>query len=134
MREIKYIVIHCTATSQTTTIESIQRYWRQNLGWKNAGYHLIIKPDGKIVELAKVEQVCNGVAGYNAHSYHISYIGGQFGDDRTEAQKMALKWLILGLKDKYPNAEILGHRDFPNVKKACPRFDVKKLVKDLELS
>lgn len=134
MRDIKYIVVHCTATSQNATIESIQRYWRQYLGWKNAGYHLIIKPDGQIVELAKVEQVCNGVAGFNAHSYHISYIGGQFEDDRTEAQKYAIKTLLLGLKDKFPNAEILGHRDFPNVKKACPRFDVKKLAKDLGLS
>src|SRR3990170_2200908 len=30
-REIKYIVIHTTATHQTATVENIQRYWKESL-------------------------------------------------------------------------------------------------------
>ncbi|WPC14746.1 N-acetylmuramoyl-L-alanine amidase [Riemerella anatipestifer] len=63
MRTIKYIVLHCTATSQTTTIESIKRFWREKLGWKNVGYHYIIKPDGEIVQLADLNTITNGVKG-----------------------------------------------------------------------
>ena len=33
--------------------------------------------------------------------------------------------LLKDLKARYPDAIIQGHRDFPNVKKSCPRFDAK---------
>ena len=38
MRQIKYLVVHCTATPQTTTVGSIQRYWQDKLKWKANGY------------------------------------------------------------------------------------------------
>src|SRR5690349_16005271 len=75
-RDIKYIVVHCTATPPETTIESIQRYWREEKGWKNPGYHYIIQRNGNIVNLLPEECISNGVKGYNANAVHISYIGG----------------------------------------------------------
>ena len=122
-REIKYITLHCTATPKNTTIKSIQNYWKNNLGWKNVGYHYIIESNGNIVQLANESQITNGVAGYNSVSIHISYIGGQFKDDRTDEQKESIEKLLTQLKKKYPKAKIQGHRDFPNVKKACPQFN-----------
>jgi len=65
------------------------------------------------------------VRGYNSNSIHIAYIGGKDRDDRTEIQKAMMLSLIKGLRDKYPEAVIQGHRDFPNVAKACPQFDAK---------
>ena len=41
------------------------------------------------------------------------------------AQKAALLFVLKELKRSYPNAIICGHRDFPNVKKACPCFEAK---------
>lgn len=125
MRQIKYIVIHCTATDQKAKVSSIQRYWRENLKWKSPGYHKIVEPSGKVVTLATDDKICNGVAGHNSVCLHISYIGGRLKDDRTPQQKASIisevkKWLQL-----YPNAEVLGHRDFAGVKKACPNFDVR---------
>jgi N-acetylmuramoyl-L-alanine amidase len=76
--------------------------------------------------MAQDSQVCNGVAGHNANSLHVSYIGGQHTDDRTEAQNISLIVILRQWKTAYPDAEILGHRDFPGVRKECPRFDVKK--------
>lgn len=129
MRDIKYIVIHCTATPQNTTIDSIRRYW-QRIGWRNVGYHLIIKSDGTYERLAEDSQITNGVTGYNRNSIHISYIGGidasnKPSDNRTREQRETMRTLVRTLKSKYPNAEVLGHRDFPNARKACPSFDVK---------
>ena len=135
MRTIKFIVVHCTATPQTTTIQSIQNYWRNTLKWRSAGYHQIITPDGKITRLAPDSAICNGVAGHNSTSLHVSYIGGVNGskavDNRTEAQKAALIQVLTEWKRLYPNAIIQGHRDFKGVAKACPSFDAKTEYKSL---
>ena len=131
MREIKYIVAHTSATPQDTTIASIQRYWKVNLGWKNPGYHFIIDKLGNVTNIFPIEQVSNGVSGYNSNSIHIAYIGGEHIDDRTDAQKEAMRGVILTMKAMFPDAIIQGHRDFPNVRKACPRFDAKAEYKDL---
>lgn len=130
-REIKYLVVHCTATPKNTTIKSIQNYWRNNLGWENPGYNYIIESNGNIVQLATEDKICNGVAGYNSVSIHISYIGGQFKDDRTSEQKESIEKLLIQLKKKYPKAKIQGHRDF-GVKKACPQFNAIEEYKHIK--
>ncbi|SDE77686.1 N-acetylmuramoyl-L-alanine amidase [Riemerella columbipharyngis] len=137
MRTIKYIVLHCTATSQITRVETIKKYWKNNLGWKHNGYHYIIKPCGEIVNLTPIEEIANGVKGYNQNSIHISYIGGidktgKPQDNRTLPQKASQVQLLRELKKRFPNAEILGHRDFAGVHKACPSFDVKQWLKSIE--
>lgn len=146
MRSITHIVLHCTATPQTTTVESIQRYWRtakpKGNGWKDPGYHHIIKPDGTIVDLHPIEKPSNGVAGHNAHSIHISYIGGvdkkgNALDNRTDAQKAAQIELLKKYKAMFPDAFICGHRDFLKKGKPgwkdCPSFDVAEWLKTVEI-
>ena len=131
MREIKHIVIHCTATPQGAKVASIQRYWREVLKWKSPGYHVIIDKDGTVTRLAPDEAICNGVAGFNRNALHVSYIGGVDAkgkpiDNRTDAQKAALYFFVRGWAAKYPDAKIMGHCDFPKVAKACPCFDVRE--------
>lgn len=130
MRVIKYLAVHCTATSQKTSISAIQSYWKNQLGWKMPGYHFIIMPNGEIVNLLPIEKVSNGVAGFNSALINIAYLGGvdaknQPQDTRTPQQKASLLKVLKELKQKFPTAIIQGHRDFPNVKKACPSFDAK---------
>ncbi len=64
---------------------------------------------------------------YNAHSIGICYEGGldkngKPADTRTPAQNQALYSLLESLCLSYPDAEILGHRDLPNVHKAVRRL------------
>lgn len=129
MRRIDWLVVHCTATPQTTTVASIQRYWRENLKWKSPGYHFLIEANGTVHDLQPINLPSNGVAGHNANSIHISYIGGvnsqRAVDNRTDAQKREILRLLTDLKKQFPNAKIQGHRDFPRVAKACPSFDAK---------
>jgi N-acetylmuramoyl-L-alanine amidase len=143
MRDIKYIVVHCTATQPDTKIESIQRFWQEQLGWKNPGYHYIIKRNGDVVRLQPDNLIANGVAGNNRNAIHISYIGGVDKenkpiDNRTDAQKHALFSKLVALSEKYTNAIIKGHRDFPGVTKACPSFDVREwlqhYIPDLDIA
>ena len=125
MREIRWIAIHCTATSQNVKVETILNNWKRK-GWKRPGYHYLIDKDGIIHNLLPEEQFSNGVKGYNMQTINVCYIGGKDVDDRTDAQKAIMLGLLKHLKSKYPNALIQGHRDFPNVNKACPRFNAKE--------
>lgn len=148
MRYINYLVVHCTATPQTATIESIQSYWRNVLEWHSPGYHYIILPDGKAVQLLSLDKPSNGVAGHNLHSVHISYVGGvdtkgKAIDNRTPEQKAAIRELLQELRGKFPKAKIQGHRDFSKDKngngkvdsweriKECPCFDAIPEYKDI---
>ena len=127
-RNVNNIVIHCTATPQNASVQGILNYWKNNLGWKSVGYHRLIEADGTIHKLANFDQVTNGVKDQNSVSIHISYIGGidnagRAKDTRTFEQKIAILKCIAEALRYTPNANILGHKDFPNVKKACPSFD-----------
>ena len=136
MRTIKYIAVHCTATTQKTSISAIQSYWKNQLGWKMPGYHFIVLPDGTVVQLLPIEEVSNGVKGFNSVLINIAYLGGVDEknnplDNRTPQQKATLLELLKKYKKQFPKAIIQGHRDFPNVKKACPSFDAKKEYKNV---
>lgn len=141
MREIKYIVVHCSGGTQDATVEAIKNYWKK-IGWKSVGYHFIIDKNGLETQLQSIIYPTNGVKGYNENSIHVCYIGGvdKFGkpvDNRTDAQKQKLRLRVNALKAQFPNAKVLGHRDLSPDKdkdgvvekhewvKSCPCFDVK---------
>lgn len=130
-RNIQFIVIHCTATPQTTTLESIQHYWKTVRGWGDTpGYHYLIQIDGTILNLLDETKNSNGVYAHNSECINISYMGGvdkdgKPKDTRSRKQQDAMFSKIVELTNKYPQAKVLGHRDFAGVKKACPSFDVK---------
>lgn len=138
-RVIKYIVIHCTATAPNAQLKAIQNYWREKLGWKSPGYHYLVEANGEVNHLLAEDKISNGVAGYNANSIHLSYIGGVGKDGitpqdtRTPQQTAAMITLLRTLRERYPDALVLGHRDFPGVKKACPSFDVKAWLQSIDL-
>lgn len=130
-RNIQHIVIHCTATQPNTTIESIKKYWKEVRGWGDVpGYHYVIKSNGELVKLLDENTNSNGVYQHNSTCLNIAYIGGidkegKPKDTRTRAQEDTMFNLIVALTERYPQANVLGHRDFPGVAKACPSFDVK---------
>lgn len=127
-RPAKNIVIHCTATRTTATATAIQNHWKNNLGWSNPGYHILFHHGGGFTVMADLDRVCNGVAGHNADSWHLSYIGGideknKPVDNRSPEQKHLMAVAVKALRKKVSNAKVQGHRDFPKVRKACPCFD-----------
>lgn len=131
MKEVLYLVVHCTATrpSQHVTVKDIDR-WHRTRGWAQIGYHWYIDRDGNIHEGRDEKYAGAHVRHYNDHAIGICYEGGldEKGcpcDTRTPAQKAALHFLLKDLKSSYPQAKIVGHRDFPNIAKQCPCFDVQ---------
>ena len=135
-RNIKYLVVHCTATGVDATAQGISNYWKNRMGWRNPGYHILFHHTGGFTVMADFDIVCNGVRGYNSNSIHISYIGGidsnrKALDNRSDSQKRLIEVALRELRKKLPNAIIQGHRDFPKVSKACPSFDAIKEYKNI---
>ena len=130
MRRIDLIVIHCSATrcNRPYPVETLIADHAKRFGY--TGYHYYITRDGRLYQTRHENLVGAHAKGYNKHSLGVCYEGGldekgDYADTRTLAQKRTLLMLLCTLKLDYPNALILGHRDLPNVRKACPCFDAK---------
>lgn len=131
MRQITHIVVHCSATPEGRDIDiSTIRGWHLKQGWRDVGYHYVVKLDGTVQKGRPEADVGSHVAGHNSTTIGVCYVGGcdkamRPKDTRTDAQKAALLELLGDLKRRYPKAKIQGHRDFPKVAKACPSFDAR---------
>ncbi|MGI6245182.1 MAG: N-acetylmuramoyl-L-alanine amidase [Pseudochelatococcus sp.] len=133
MRKITHIVIHCSATPPERDVAAAEiDRWHRERGWAGIGYHFVIRLDGTVERGRAEAQAGAHVAGHNANSIGICYVGGVSAsnvnvaqDTRTPAQKAAMERLVRELLTRYPGAEVLGHRDFPGVGKACPSFDAR---------
>ncbi len=131
MKEIKRLIVHCSATreNQHIDIETIRRWHVDGRGWSDVGYHYVIYLDGTIAKGRADNTQGAHCLKSNAFSLGICYIGGVETDGktpkdtRTEAQKESLDHLLHTLKAMHPDAIIHGHRDF--AAKACPSFDAR---------
>lgn len=137
-RTITDIIIHCSATPEGKdyTVQDIRR-WHKQQGWSDIGYHYVIYRNGHVEPGRDVDIAGAHCEGHNTHSIGVCYIGGvskdgkQPKDTRTLAQKAALLSLLTDLKAMYPNARIVGHRDYDTKGKACPSFDAKSEYKKI---
>lgn len=139
MRTINWIVIHCSATPEGRDVrtETIKKWHVDDNGWSDIGYHYVIELDGSLVEGRKEEKQGAHAKGYNSNSIGVCYVGGMTKDNkeakdtRTENQLITMFWLLKDLKNRYPEAQIIGHNNISS--KDCPSFDVEKWVKDVRL-
>lgn len=132
MRKITHLVVHCTATPEGRDVSAAEiRGWHKAKGWADIGYHYVVRLDGRVEKGRPDIEPGAHVSGHNRNTIGIVYAGGVAKDGktpkdtRTGAQKAALRKLINQLKQTYPAAQVVGHRDFPGVAKACPSFDVR---------
>lgn len=129
LRKTDYIAIHCADTPAHLNIGVKEiRGWHLQKGWKDVGYHFVIRRDGTVETGRPLNAIGSHVAGYNTESIGICLVGGQGAngtaeDNFTVQQKFSLELVVRGLKKVYPNAIVQGHRDFPGVTKACPSFN-----------
>ncbi len=130
-RKITTIAVHCSATPEGKhfTAKDIDS-WHRGQGWNEIGYNAVVLLDGTTEAGRDEAKVPSHAAGFNANSIAVCYIGGVGAngkpkDTRTPEQKVALMRWLTEKKAQYPGAKILGHSDYPGVKKACPSFNAK---------
>lgn len=136
IKEIKFIIVHCSGVpiKMLSDAKSIDLFHKK-MGFDAIGYHYVIKRDGK-VEIGREEQMVGAhVLGMNRKSLGVCLIGGvnsrgEPENNFTKKQFLSLKRLNHKLKQKYPDAEVLGHHDIPGVSKECPCFNVKNWWQD----
>ena len=136
MRSINKIIIHTSYTpaGREHDVEDI-RAWHKAKGWKDVGYHYVIKLDGTIEQGRSLDNIGAHTRGHNQGSIGVCYIGGMSANDRTpedtrtKEQKTALKQLVAALDVVFGGTlTVHGHNEFSN--KPCPCFDVGKEFTD----
>ena len=136
MRNINLIVVHCSATrcNRPFPVTKLIACHQARFGF--TAYHYYITRDGQMYQTRHENLPGAHARHYNQHSIGICYEGGldahgNPADTRTPEQKAALVALLRSLKQDYPDAQILGHRDLPGVRKDCPCFDAAEEYADI---
>lgn len=134
--QVKYIIIHCTATrgDKDFSLEQLRTLHVKHNGWRDIGYNYYIRKDGTLHGCRPLTMPGAHTKGYNDCSIGVCYEGGLApdgspSDTRTAAQKRTLELVLRTLRHIYPAARICGHRDFSN--KACPCFNAGAEYQDL---
>ena len=126
-----YIVIHCAATKASMDIglTEIRKWHVQGNGWRDVGYHYIIRRNGEVELGRSIRDTGAHAAGYNHKSVGLCMVGGMAEDNSAENNFTAQQWtalldLVKQLKADYPEADVIGHNEISE--KECPSFDVHK--------
>src|SRR5690606_37442354 len=143
------IVVHCSATKASADIGVREiTQWHIQRGFDTVGYHYVIRRNGELETGRPQNAIGAHVRGHNSNSIGICLAGGVDTNNKPEnnftpAQFTTLEALLRRLKERYPQARILGHRDLSPDKngdgkitpnefiKACPSFDVVQWFRDL---
>ena len=127
-----HIVVHCADTYATMDIGAadIRKWHVDERGWSDIGYHKVIRRDGTVEAGRDMDVSGAHAAGYNSVSVGVCLVGGRGENDEAEnnftpQQFESLAEVLDELCGRYPDAEVLGHRDLPDVQKECPAFDVR---------
>jgi len=121
-REINKLVIHTVAWEGSDyDIEDVDRFHREERGWRMVGYHYMILKDGTIQDGRPDDMIGAHVKGHNSHSIGISMQGHGDKEEWTEEQWGSVIDLCRKKMDEYdvPVDEVYPHNHFTDMK-TCP--------------
>lgn len=140
LRPVDLIVLHCSASPDGRWVDAAeidrwhaargflrQPHWlaRQNPRLSAIGYHFVVYVNGAIASGRHLDEAGAHAQGHNARSVGVCLVGT---DRFAPEQWRALTDLLAALAARYPEAQVIGHRDLPGVKKACPGFDAAEFA------
>ena len=109
------IILHHAAGNGTA--ESIHKY-HVSLGWKGIAYHYYVRKDGTIYRGRPEGTVGGHTSGYNSRSIGICAEGNFETDVMSDAQRDAIRALVLDIRTRYPDTQTIKHKDVAAT--ACP--------------
>ena len=134
------IIVH-HADAVNCTAEQIHQ-WHLNKGWSGAGYHFLVRKNGKIYRLRPEDKIGAHAGGSNYNSIGICFEGNFEVEKMNNEQITAGKVLIRYLKDKYKINTVQKHKDvcatscpginfpFDEITKEGILNNIKKIKKD----
>ena len=110
-------------------LTEIRKWHVQDNGWRDVGYHYIIRRNGEVELGRSIRDTGAHAAGYNHKSVSVCMVGGMAEDNSAENNFTPHQWVALiieikKLSEMYPDAKIIGHNEISE--KECPSFDVQK--------
>ena len=131
----KYIALHHAAAVECSAAQVDE--WHKGNGWSGIGYHFLVRKNGTIYRGRPLDTIGAHVQGMNSSSIGIC-AEGDYDRERVmpESQKKAIKALLRYLKEIYPEAQIVGHReigasDCPG--KYYPFDELKNYEEDIDM-
>lgn len=129
-RPLAWVVVHTAGApnGRDQSAAAIRRYHMMSNGWKDIGYHFVVRKDGTVELGRPLAQPGAHVAGFNDASIGISFTGNGDLADFTLAQYDAGLALVRLLQTNFciPCERVIGHReaaaagDAPATSKTCP--------------
>lgn len=110
------IILHHSASS-VARAEDIHR-WHLNNGWEGAGYHFLVRKDGKVYRMRSEEKIGAHAYMNNYNSIGICFEGNFEVEEMPGVQVQSGKELVAYLKNKYHINKVQGHRDVNST--SCP--------------
>ena len=112
------IVIHCSATKSSMDIGLVEiRKWHvEDNGWRDVGYHYIIRRNGEVELGRRHDDTGAHAAGYNHKTIGVCMVGGMADDNSAENNFTDKQWtsvsdLIKQIKVNYPDVHVIGHNE-----------------------
>ena len=130
MRKLTRIILHCAATPEGRHVDvKTINAWHVKRGWSGIGYHYVVYLDGSVHNGRNVSKAGAHVAGHNADTIGIVYVGGcdaamKPKDTLNDLQKTAVVNLVEALRGQFGPLTLHGHNEY--AAKACPSFNVKQ--------
>ena len=124
MRKIKRVIVHCSYTSASMDIGLAEiKQWHtrkppKGRGWKDIGYHFIIRRDATLENGRAIEKVGAHTLGENADSVGVCLVGGKEGNKSvfnfTRGQMQILRELCHSIMREYGlgRADLHGHNEY----------------------
>lgn len=118
MRSMRRIFIHHTATLETASVKSIQKYHVEKRGWSDIAYSFLVDQHGNIYEGRGWGIAGGHTRNYNFISHAFCYIGNTMERPPTQDALESIDWLIAEAERRYGSQLVKGHRDVK--KTSCP--------------
>ncbi|MBP2653366.1 MAG: N-acetylmuramoyl-L-alanine amidase [Firmicutes bacterium] len=134
--ETDYLIVHHEASAGDVGAERVHRQ-HLNLGWAGIGYHYVIRFDGTIERGRPRDAIGSHAQGLNYCSVGISLSGNCQDNEPTAEQIEVLPKLLADLKDNWPDAQIIGHREVaeivsdPGLATDCPGDKLYERLPDI---
>ena len=109
------IILHHAAGNGS--VESVHNY-HKGLGWSGIGYHYYVRKDGSIYRGRPEAMVGGHTSGYNYCSIGVCAEGNFETDVMSDAQREAIRALVLDIRTRYPDTQTIRHKDVAAT--ACP--------------
>ena len=122
-----YIILHHAASSNCSP-NNIHTIHLKN-GWAGIGYHFYVRKNGNIYIGRLLNTIGAHAVGYNDKSVGVCFEGNFENEVMNENQLNSARYIVNYLRNIYPNAKVIRHKDVNAT--ACPgkNFPFNKILK-----